>query len=237
MVPVYGRSFVHVCWISNWSHSFTHEETSPDRWRDLNTSQSKWEKQPRPDPRTHDSQSCSCTQPCCLCKEYLKKPSCIWAFPHSVSHLTPKSTSLRMLVGEWVLANLVWKSWGNRDKQTNNLGMYFADPVFKNSRTKHSKLKLWPLASRAPSQLGRNSLNGSSSFFIKMVGPLDRKCFLFCLDFLQDKAKKYWKFHKVLEISKCKLALGTSYLAPSHCHMSPCGPRHGTPRYAEIRKG
>lgn len=75
MVPVYGRSFVHVCWISNWSHSFTHEETSPERWRDLNTSQSKWEKQPRPDPRSHDSQSCPCTQPCCLCKEYLKKPS------------------------------------------------------------------------------------------------------------------------------------------------------------------
>ena len=160
-----------------------------------------------------------------------------WAFLHSVSHLTPKSTSLRMLVGEWVLANLVWKSWGNRDKQTNDLGMYFAGPVFKTSRTKHSKLKLWPLASRAPSQLGRNSLNGSSSFFIKMVGPLDRKCFLFCLDFLQDKAKKYWKFHKILEISKCKLALGTSYLAPSHCHMNPCGPRHATPHYAEIRKG
>ena len=73
---------------------------------------------------------------------------------------------------------------GKTDKQS---GVHFDDPVLKNSRTKHLKLKLGPLASRAPSQLGRKEeiLSGLSGFSLR-------------------QSKKYQKFHKVLETSKCK---------------------------------
>lgn len=89
-----------VSWMINWPHYFTHKETNPGRPRD-STSQNKWEKEPRPDPRTPDSQPCSNTQLPHLCLESLDKPFCSFEPFLILSYISPQ---------KWPLWECWWES-------------------------------------------------------------------------------------------------------------------------------
>lgn len=218
--------------MSNWSHSFTNKKTSPERWRDLNTSQSKWEKQPRPDPRTHDSQSCSCTQPCCLCKEYLKTPSCLLSLSSFCLISYPKehffeNAGGRVSFGKSYLE--VMRQQGQTDKQSWDV---FCWPSLQKQQNKIPQTEAAASGQQGTKSTWMEFTKCVFLFLLKLWGHWIGNAFWFVWIFFKTKQKKYWKFRKVLETSKCKLARHILSCPISLSHES-----QGTPTYAAVRKG